>query len=218
MFRDRREAGQALGDALRDRFQEGQDDPHDGAVVLGLPRGGVPVAAEVAHALAAPLDVIVVRKVGAPFQPEFAIGAIGEGGVRVFNEDAMRAGVSIEDFARVEVRERAELQRRALAYRENRERVSLADRTAIIVDDGVATGSTAAAACRVARALGARRVVLAAPVAARAAVDLLRSVADDIVTVATPADFRAVGEWYRDFAPTTDQEVIELLRLQPHSA
>ena len=205
MYRDRRQAGRALAHVLR-----GRDDRD--VVILGLPRGGVPVAAEVARAIGAPLDVIVVRKIGAPLQPEFAIGAIGEGGVRVVNEDAMRGGASARDFAVVEAREREELERRAITYRDGRAPLPLTDRTAVIVDDGIATGSTAAAASRVARELGARRVVVAVPVASRAAVGALAVVADEVIAVDTPEPFFAVGEWYHDFSATTDAEVVDLLR------
>lgn len=159
VFADRVDAGRYL--ARRLRHLRGED-----VVVVGLPRGGVPVAAEVARALQAPLDVIVVRKLGVPFEPELATGAIGEGGVRVINGDVTRAvGVTAEQVARVEIFERAELQRRAQRFRAGREPVPLADRVVVIVDDGVATGSTAHAACQVARVQGAARVVLAVPVA-----------------------------------------------------
>lgn len=204
-FRDRADAGRRLAAVLT--AYAGAD-----LVVLGLPRGGVPVAAEVAHALAAPLDVVVVRKLGVPRQPEYAMGAIGEGGVRVVDERVVReTGVSPEQLAEVEARERAEVERRAAGLRAGRPRIPLAGRTAILVDDGVATGSTARAACAVARALGARRVVLATPVAPMRTVAALRAVADDVVAVETPADFRAVGQFYADFGQTTDAEVVALL-------
>jgi putative phosphoribosyl transferase len=204
-FTDRADAGRQLATRL-------EAWRNTGAVVLGLPRGGVPVAFEVAHALGAPLDVIVVRKLGVPSQPELAMGAIGEHGVRIVNE-AVRAAASVDDatFAEVEAREREELERRASLLRRDRERVPIAGRAVVIVDDGIATGSTARAACLVARADGADGIVLAAPVASPRAIERLREVADDVVCVETPESFFAIGERYQDFAPTTDDEVVRLL-------
>jgi len=205
-FRDRVEAGERLAQALMPWRGES-------VVVLGLPRGGVPVAAEIAHALGAPLDVLVVRKLGLPAQPELAMGAIGEGGVRVLNQTVVRTtGVSEADLARVEAVERAELARQAGRFRDDRPPVVLAGRTALIVDDGIATGATALVACQVARALGATRVVMAAPVAAPSSVRDVRAVADDVVCLETPTEFTAVGQWYDDFRPTTDDDVIRCLR------
>ncbi len=204
-FRDRVDAGRRLGQALLP-LRGGQ------VVVLGLPRGGVPVAAEVARALSAPLDVIVVRKLGVPSQQEVAMGAIGEGGVRIVNETVVHAaGVTASEFARAEDVQRVELDQRVRRIRGNRTHVPLTGQTAIIVDDGVATGSTALAACQVARALGARRVVLAVPVCAPGAIEELRRVADDVVCLETPAFFSGVSQWYQDFRPTTDAEVDRLL-------
>jgi putative phosphoribosyl transferase len=204
-FIDRADAGRQLAARL-------ESCRGDGNVVLGLPRGGVPVAFEVAQELRAPLDVIVVRKLGVPSQPELAMGAIGENGVRIVNE-AVRAAAHVDDaaFAAVEAQERDELERRASLLRRERERVPILGRAVIIVDDGIATGATARAACLVAREQGADRVGLAAPVASPRAVDQLRDVADDIVCVETPDNFFAIGERYRDFAPTTDDEVVRLL-------
>jgi predicted phosphoribosyltransferase/predicted alpha/beta-hydrolase family hydrolase len=205
MFRNRSDAGRQLAARLRDL-------PPEHLVVLGLPRGGVPVAAEVARVLAAPLDVIIVRKVGVPFHSELAMGAIGEDGVRVVNEDVMRSvRVSEADFAAVETRERAELDRRARAFRGDRPRLDLTGRTALIVDDGIATGSTVRAACEVARAHGAARVIVAAPVAPPHAQTDLHGVADGVVVLETPATFYAIGQFYDDFRPTSDQEVATLL-------
>jgi putative phosphoribosyl transferase len=207
-FRDRVEAGRHLAEVVRDAGI-GRSD----AVVLGLPRGGVPVAFEVAASLGAPLDVIVVRKLGVPFQPELAMGAIGEDGVRVENEEVVASGaLRGVDFDLIERQERAQLDRRARRYRGDRARLDLRGRCAVIVDDGIATGSTARAAGAVARAQGASRIVLAAPVASQAAVIALRAVFDELLFVAVPDPFYAVGEWYRDFSPTTDDEVVELLR------
>ena len=204
-FRDRVDAGRRLGPVLLPLRGE---QP----MVLGLPRGGVPVAAEVAHTLGAPLDVILVRKLGVPAQPELALGAIGEGGVRLVNAAVVRAsGVTSSEFARVEQVQRTELERRRRRIRGNRPHVPLTDRTAIIVDDGVATGSTAHAACQVARALGARRIVLATPVGALDSIEALRQVADEVVCLETPARFYAVAECYDNFRPTTDEEVDQLL-------
>jgi putative phosphoribosyl transferase len=209
-FADRDDAGRHLAEALR-RL------PSDDAVVLGLPRGGVPVAAEVARALGAPLDVIMVRKLGVPSQPELAMGAIGEDGVCVLNEEVLDAtGVTPEEMATVQARETAELERRALRYRRGRGRIDLRGRTAIVVDDGVATGSTARAACQVARAQGAAQVVLAVPVAPRGWTAGLADAADELVCVSTPFGFEAVGQWYRDFAQTSDQEVIDCLDEAAH--
>lgn len=204
-FRDRVDAGRQLaGRLVHLRGHE--------VVVLGLPRGGVPVAAEVARALHAALDVIVVRKLGVPAQPELAMGAIGEGGVRVINDDVVRAiRIDEADIARVEDRERAELQQRARRYRGDRSHRLLQGRTAIVVDDGIATGSTATAACRAARAQGAARVILAVPVASPDAVRALRQVADEVVSLETPPHLRSVGEWYQDFSQTCDDDVVDLL-------
>ncbi len=204
-FADRVDAGRRLAERLRD--VHGSD-----VVVLGLPRGGVVVAAEVARVLGAPLDVIVVRKLGVPSRPELGMGAIGEGGARVINEQVMRfEGVTAQDLATVEERERAELDRRAARFRGDRERIRLTGRTVIVVDDGIATGSTARAACRVAREQGAARVVLAVPVAPPDAVAQLRDDVDELVCLDTPAEFFAVGQWYADFRQTTDDEVVACL-------
>lgn len=204
-FIDRKEAGRKLAQRLR--YLRGQD-----VVVLGLPRGGVPVAFEVARALEAPLDVIVVRKLGVPFHPELGMGAIGEGDVRVINDEVMwRAGVGAEELAEVEQRERAELDRRAQLFRGDRARVEVTGRTAVVVDDGIATGSTAAVACQVARAQGATRVVLAVPVAAPDVLDRLGGVADELVCLEAPEWFVAIGQWYSDFSQTLDAEVVDLL-------
>jgi len=204
MFANRHEAGRSLAAGLA--HLGGQD-----LVVLGLPRGGVPVAAEVARDLGAPLDVIVVRKLGVPFQPELAMGAIGEGDVRVLDAD-MVANLGITDAAlrAVEQRERGILEDRVEALRRGRPRVPLRGRIAVIVDDGIATGATARAACEVARRLGAARIVLAAPVAP-AGTTAEQFSADELVCCAMPLGFRAVGNHYRDFEPTTDDEVIALL-------
>ncbi len=207
-FRDRREAGRHLAELVR------RGEPRAGeTVVLGLPRGGVPVAFEVARGLDAPLDVIVVRKLGVPFQPELAMGAIGEGGVLVVNQDVLQSSaLDAFDIDAVASHERAELDRRARQYRGGRPHVDLVGRCAVIVDDGIATGSTMRAAGQVARALGAARIVIAVPVASRQAVAALRDVCDEILCVEVPEPFYAVGEWYRDFSQTSDDEVVELLR------
>jgi putative phosphoribosyl transferase len=205
VFVDRGDAGRRLGQRLQ--YLRDED-----VVVLGLPRGGVPVAAEVAVALGAPLDVILVRKLGVPLQPELAMGAIGEGGVRVLvPETVRRAGVTDEALADVERRERAELQRRAQRFRGDRPRLSLVGRTAVVVDDGIATGSTARAACQVARAQGASRVVLAVPVAPSSATRELHDVADELIALVTPRLLRAIGEWYTDFSQSTDEDVVACL-------
>jgi len=205
LFRDRVDAGQQL--AARLQHLAGQD-----LVVLGLPRGGVPVAAEVARALGAPLDIIVVRKLGAPFQPEFALGALGEDGVRVMNPEALGYAVATPgELSATEQRERQEITRRALRYRGGRKRRGLDGRVAVIVDDGIATGSTARAACQVARALGAERVILAVPVAPEGWEARIGDDADEKVSVATPAAFFAIGQFYDDFSQTTDAEVAACL-------
>jgi len=204
-FLDRADAGRRLASLLT-----GAAGPD--AVVLGLPRGGIPVAFEIARALGAPLDVILVRKVGLPAQPELAMGAIGEDGVRLVNAEVVRADrVTDAEFAKVEERERAELNRRAERYRAQRPRVPLAGKTAIVVDDGIATGSTAQVACQVARAHGAATVILAVPVAPPATVARLGDVADQVICVESPEPFFAIGQWYHDFSQTSDAEVVSLL-------
>jgi predicted phosphoribosyltransferase len=204
MFRDRADAGRRLAAALAGRV-EGD------VVVLGVPRGGVLVAGEVARALAAPLDVVIPRKIGAPQNPELAVGAIAPG-VQVWEETLLRRlGVSTTYLAEVVAEEEAEIERRAAAYRGDRPPLDLRGRTAVIVDDGIATGATAEAAARWAHAAGAVRVVLAVPVAAPEAVGRLARVADEVVALEMPFGFRAVGEWYDDFGQTTDDEVVEAL-------
>lgn len=204
-FADRADAGQRLAAAL-ERFL-GAD-----VVVLGLPRGGVPVARPIADALGVPLDVIVVRKLGAPSHPELAVGAVGEGGVRVISDDIVRSvGATPADVASVEADERAELTRRAVRFRGDRQRVDLTGRIAIVVDDGIATGATARAACQVARAQGATRIVLAVPVAPRGIERRLAEVADEFVFVHQPRSFSAVGQFYADFDQTTDAQVVAAL-------
>jgi putative phosphoribosyl transferase len=205
VFANRIEAGTRLARQLT--HLRGQD-----LVVVGLPRGGVPVAYRVAHDLGAPLDVILVRKLGVPFQPELAMGAIGEGDVRVIDEDLIRlAGISDRELARVEERERVELERRATRYRAGLQREPLAGRVVVVVDDGIATGSTARAACQVARLQGASRVVLATPVAPADWTRKLADAADELIAIDTPEPFHAIGQFYRDFSPTTDDEVVRWL-------
>ncbi|MFF1923282.1 phosphoribosyltransferase family protein [Streptomyces sp. NPDC058221] len=205
LFSDRADAGQRLAEVLRPLAKS---DP----VVLGLPRGGVPVAFRVALELDAPLDVIVVRKLGVPHHPELGLGAIGEGGVRVISEDIVsRSRTSEADLAAVERAETAELLRRARAFRGDRPRIPLGGRSVVVVDDGIATGATALAACEVARAQGAARVALAVPVAPPDAAERLRGQVDELVCLSTPTRFSAVGEWYRDFGQTPDEEVVALL-------
>ena len=179
---------------------------------MGLPRGGVVIAYEVAKALDIPLDVIVVRKLGVPYQPELAMGAIGEDGVRVLDARVIRAaGVNEAQIRMVEDRERVELARRAVEFRRGRDRLDLNGATALVIDDGIATGSTARAATEVVRKLGARKVVVAAPVASPEAVRLLSNIADEVVCLAAPAGFLSIGEFYGDFSPTSDAQVVSLL-------
>lgn len=205
MFADRVDAGRVLAERL-DALQDQE------VVVLALPRGGVPVAAEVARALQAPMDVIGVRKIGAPMQPELAVGAIAEGGVRVLDERVLgMLRIDAASIDEVEGREREELERRVRHYRGDRGFPDLHGRIAVIVDDGLATGSTARVACRAARQHEPDRLVLAVPVASREGVKSLRDEADEVVAAETPAGFSAVGQWYRDFGQTTDDEVMALL-------
>jgi putative phosphoribosyl transferase len=206
VFENRADAGRRLAAALE---RLGGSD----VVVLGLPRGGVPVAFEVARALKAPLDVIVVRKLGVPFQPELAMGAIGEDGVRVLNRSVIGpSGVTDAELATVEAGERAELERRARRFRGSRPRTPLEGRTVVVVDDGIATGATARAACQVARAQGALRVVLAVPVAPVGWEARIDGDADDFVCLETPEPFYAIGQFYDDFSQTSDEEVIDCLK------
>lgn len=204
-YADRTDAGERLASILADR------DWHD-PVVLALPRGGVPVAAPIAVALRARVDVMVVRKLGAPRQPELAIGAIAEAGVRVLDPtmlDRLRLGE--DDVAAIEAEERRELQRRINRYRDGRDLPPLDGRSVIVVDDGLATGATAVAACRAARTLGAGHLVLAVPVGAAAGVEHLRAEADEVICPTVPHAFRAVGQWYAHFGQTTDDQVLGLL-------
>jgi putative phosphoribosyl transferase len=204
-YRDRRDAGRQLGRAL-------QELRESDVVVLGLPRGGVPVAYEVARALEAPLDIVVVCKLGVPFQPELAMGAVGEDGLRILNGEVIRsAGVGEAELAAVERRERAEVESRARRFRRERPRLDLAGRIAVVVDDGIATGSTARAACEAARALGAARVVLGTPVGPPGTAAKMAGAADEAICLEAPSRFFAVGQWYRDFSQTSDEEVVSLL-------
>jgi putative phosphoribosyl transferase len=205
IFEDRREAGRRLASLLG--FLEPEDP-----VVLALPRGGVPVAVEVAAALGAALDVLPVRKLGAPGRPEFAIGAIAEDGTAVLDAvTAERIGVTEQDVDRVLRAEVAELRRRIAHFRRGRPPVDVRGRTVVIVDDGLATGLTDLAAVRAARRRGAERIIVAAPVASREAVVLLRPEADEVICHTVPRELLGVGRWYRDFSPVPDREVLRLL-------
>ncbi|MEV4712079.1 phosphoribosyltransferase family protein [Micromonospora sp. NPDC049374] len=203
-YRDRSEAGRVLADRLTALI--GEPD----VVVLGLVRGGVPVAQVVAERLGAPLDVLVVRKLGMPWAPEVAFGALGPAGVRVVN-DVVAGQLSPDDIADVQRREQAELDRRERLYRAGRPPLDLTGRTAVIVDDGLATGATARAAVQVARHLGARRVVVAVPVGAQEAYEMLAAEADQVICAQRPPTFTAVGAHYDDFHEVSDDEVTEAL-------
>lgn len=182
------------------------------SIVLALPRGGVPVGFAVARALGVPLDVVVVRKLGVPWQPELAMGAIASGGVRVLDEKLIRQeGIPWEEIERVAAREEQEAERREQLYRGNRPALELRDRTVILVDDGLATGSTMLAAVKCVKSLQPSTVIVAVPVASMQACAHIREEADECVCLATPAPFMAVGEWYEDFRQTSDAEVRELL-------
>jgi putative phosphoribosyl transferase len=201
-FADRADAGRLLSERLQE--YAGRDD----ALVLGLPRGGVPVAAEVARALGAPLDVFLVRKLGVPGHEELAFGAIASGGARVLNRDVVAAlGIDEHTIEEVAAREQAELERRAKAYRGTADPPDVRGRTAILVDDGLATGASMRAAVEAVRGLGPERVVVAVPAAARQTCDDLAGDVDEIVCLLTPEPFFAVGMWYRDFSETTDEDV-----------
>lgn len=207
IFRDRTEAGKLLAEMLM-HFANRHD-----VIVLGLPRGGVPVAYEVAKAIKAPLDVFVVRKLGTPGQPELAMGAIASGGVRVLNEEVVSA-LNIPDTVidHVTAEQEQELRRRELAYRGSYSEPQVAGKTVILIDDGVATGSTMRAAIRALYIQHPTRLVVGVPTAAASAYYELRSEADEFVVLMTPKRFLGVGDWYLDFSQTTDEEVTQLLR------
>src|SRR3712207_6529529 len=205
IFEDRGDAGRRLAERLALYADERP-------VVFALPRGGVPVGAEVARSLGAPLEVIVSRKLGAPGQPEFGIGAVAPGGVRVLNERAVRAlGIEEEYLEMISTRELAEAERRLKLFRGDRPYPDLEGRTAILVDDGLATGVTARAALLALRRMNPRRLVLAVPVCAVQTTELLRPETDDLICLLAPANLEAVGLWYRNFEQTSDEEVIGLL-------
>lgn len=205
-IKNRKVAGEALAEQLtgyRDR---------DDLLVLALPRGGVPVAAEIADALDASLDLMIVRKLGLPAWEELAMGAIASGGIKVLNDDVIHShNVSDEDIEKVAKKEQTELERRDKAYRGDRPAPRIEDRCVILVDDGIATGATMEAAIDALRRQNPREVVLAVTVAPRETLDRLRSKVDDIACLATPEPFMAIGKWYREFGQTSDDEVRELL-------
>jgi predicted phosphoribosyltransferase len=212
-FLDRREAGERLAERLRNYANQ------PGVIVLALPRGGVPVGFEVAEALHAPLDVFVVRKLGVPGQEELAMGALASGGVRVLDDEVMRlVRVSPQDVERMTMAANEELSRQEARYRGERAFPDIRDKTVILVDDGLATGSTMRAAVRALRSQRPAAIVVAVPVGAAETCDALRSVADDVVCIETPEPFRAVGLWYEDFSQTTDDEVHALLDRARHAA
>ena len=208
-FRDRDDAGRQLGRVLADKLGK-----RDDLIVLGLPRGGVPVAAHAAEALGAPLDVFIVRKLGVPGHEELAMGAIASGGVRVMNRDVLDyMSIPLQMIDRVAEREQRELERREREYRGARPPLDVRGKTVIIVDDGLATGSTMRAAVNALRKMEPRAVIVAVPLAAKSTCEDFRRdpAVDDIVCLRTPEPFQAVGLWYEDFAQTSDAEVHELL-------
>ena len=205
-FRNRREAGQILAERLRGHV------PRSNVVVLALPRGGVPVAYEVAAALDAPLDVFVVRKLGAPGNEEYAIGAIASGGIGIVDATTVAMlGLSRQGVDRIVAMERRELDRRELLYRRGRPFPDLAGKTVVLVDDGLATGATMRAAIQAVRSRGPAAVIAAVPVASREACAMVAAAADECVCALTPAPFYGVGKWYADFSQTTDEQVLDLL-------
>jgi predicted phosphoribosyltransferase len=205
-FRDRREAGRLLATQL------GNHANRPDVLILALPRGGVPVAFEVAQALHVPMDVYLVRKLGVPGHEELAMGAVASGDVRVLNDDIVRSlGIPEAMIEAVAARELQELARRARLYRDDRPPVDVHEKTIILVDDGLATGATMMAAVRALRQQKPGRIVVAAPVAATDTCEQLRAFADEVICAATPEPFRAVGLWYDDFSQTTDEEVKQLL-------
>lgn len=212
-FRDRREAGRALADRLTAQQQDGNlPDP----VVLALPRGGVPVGDEIARALGAPLDVLVSRKIGAPYQPELGVGAVAGNEPPLYDPAILaHLRISEEELAPVAEREREEVRRREELYRGGRPAVPLAGRSAVLVDDGLATGATARAALHSVRRAEPTRTVLAVPVAAPEAADYFTGQVDDFVCLQQPSGFGAVGFWYENFSQLTDDEVLDVLRV-PH--
>ena len=205
-FLDRRDAGQRLAKKLK--HYAGNPD----VIILALPRGGVPVAYEVAQELRAPLDVFLVRKLGVPGHEELALGAIASGGVKVLNSDIVKSlRIPPDAIERVAASEQRELDRREREYRDERPAPDFEKRTVIVVDDGLATGSSMRAAVIALRRKGAQRIVVAVPVAVQMACLELRAIADEVVCDETPEDFRAVGAWYYDFSQITDSEVRDLL-------
>lgn len=210
-FLDRREAGKALADKLTEQQRDGRlPDP----VVLALPRGGVPVADEIARALGAPLDVVVARKIGAPFQPELGVGAVAGEAPPLYDPVLLgHLGLTEEELRPVAEREQAELRRREELYRHGRPALDLTGRSAVLVDDGVATGSTARASLRAVHRARPARTVLAAPVCSPQAMELLSRDADEIVCVHVPAAFGSVGFWYQRFPQLTDDEVLNILHV-----
>jgi predicted phosphoribosyltransferase len=205
LFEDRGDAGRQLAERLAPYAEERP-------IVFALPRGGVPVGTEVSRSLGAPLEVIVSRKLGAPGQPEFGIGAVAPGGVRVLNEHAVRAlGIEEEYLEMISTRELAEAERRLKLFRGDRPYPDLEGRTAILVDDGLATGVTARAALLALRRMNPLRIVLAVPVCAVQTAELLRLETDDLICLLAPANLEAVGLWYRNFEQTSDEEVVRLL-------
>ncbi|RTZ45593.1 phosphoribosyltransferase [Candidimonas sp. SYP-B2681] len=207
LFKNRKDAGRQLGVVLAERFR-GQDD----LLILGLPRGGVPVAYEVAEALHAPLDVMIVRKLGVPQQKEYAMGAIASGGVSVIDQDVVRAmGINQQALDAVVTAEQQELIRREENYRPGQPPYTLRNKTVVLVDDGIATGCTMRAAIAAAKNYGASKIIVAAPVAAPETVQTIQLEANEVVCLATPQVFRAVGLWYQSFPQTSDEEVMELL-------